>query len=210
MLAETVAHLCEQHQHTGPSQGYTVQSESVRGNKEVWCLCVLCHSFSCTGERHLTQHSEQAHPGTAPKFIKLNNKGQRLICELGFVDQLSGNMRLQAVRPNVASLVKTEGAGGVRRMYLCPEANCGIKTKTLKGMEEHLRQSHVVRMQCGDCNQVIEIYFFVFNDKTRAGQLKLLAIFQGSHNHSHTIMQRCFFAAIKTHINCKKSIFPVK
>jgi len=170
MLAETVAHLCEQHQHSGPSQGYTVHSESVRGNKEVWCLCVLCHGFSCTGEKKLIHHSEQVHPGIAPKFIKLNNKGQRLMRELGFVDQLSGSMRVQAVRPSVASLVKTEGAGGgARRMYLCPEQGCIVKTKTLKGMEEHLRQSHVVRMQCGDCNQVIKrfIFFDVLNDPTR-------------------------------------------
>jgi hypothetical protein len=159
---ETALHVLQSHGGSveGSGRGYASSAEVVRGDKLLWCLCVVCHAHSCASEAEMEVHFDHAHSGQAPHYVMLNNKGQRVTRQLGHVDTPSGSLRLHAVRP---SLVKREDTPSEstqatptlpRPKYVCPVAECGVKTKTLKGIEEHLRQNHVTRMRCADCQNV--------------------------------------------------------
>ncbi|XP_059487483.1 uncharacterized protein LOC132203613 isoform X2 [Neocloeon triangulifer] len=158
---EVFDHILLQHAHVGsdPSVGCDVEKKLL-GYKQVWCYCLHCQKFDSDSEQSMIEHCKTMHSDLSPRFAVFNEKKCKVVREIGRADDV------KEVTMKAHPHVKTEAQAaaeaatspallpGVRRQYVCPCPPCPEKKKTLKGMEEHVREFHA-RLWCVDCKQVL-------------------------------------------------------
>ncbi|CAB3382674.1 Hypothetical predicted protein [Cloeon dipterum] len=173
---EILSHVSKHAQTSPDSSGFYIENRVVN-SKKTWFCCVYCHQFESFNEEKMITHCRTEHGDLPAKFVVLTNTSQRIVREVGREDQASGSLTVKAVHPHIKNdelrVVKNEealpiktdehpadspspsssvGSLNSRRQYMCP--TCTVKTKTLKGMDEHIRQVHA-RLICTDCKQIL-------------------------------------------------------